>query len=264
MPDIQFPVAEMYAVNGIRLCVRSAGEGEPALILLHYYGGSSRTWHLVMDRLAGQRRCIAPDLRGWGDSEAPASGYAVEDMAEDIAQLAAVMGIGRYVLAGHSMGGKVAQALAARRPAGLEALTLVAPSPPTPEPISEGDLARLSAGYGDTQAARETLRRITALPLPVEEWDMAVQDTVCCSRAAWLSWLDQGSREDISACMSQINVPTQVLAGGADPVMHTDMLEREVVGRIAGAQLTVVPDTGHLSPLEVPDAIAEFLRHQRP
>lgn len=260
MLDSSFPVAQTYVVNGVRLNVRSAGAGEPALVLLHYYGGSSRTWHLVMQRLAGENRCIAPDLRGWGDSEAPASGYAVEDMAEDMAQLVGAMGVKRYVLAGHSMGGKVAQALASRYPAGLESLALVAPSPPTPEPMSDGDRARLAAGWADPQAARETLRRITALPLPIAEWDMAVEDAARCSQAAWLAWLNEGSREDIAARVSQINVPTEVLAGGADPVMRTAMLEREVVGRIAGARLTIAPGTGHLSPLEAPDAVADFLR----
>src|SRR3954469_3094878 len=100
------------------------GCGDRTLVFLHYFAGSSRAWAPVIDRLADDHRCIAPDLRGFGTADAPATGYAVNDYANDVAALIGALDIGRHVLVGHSMGGKIALALAARRPPGLEALVL--------------------------------------------------------------------------------------------------------------------------------------------
>ena len=112
--------------------VRDQGQGEPALVFLHYWGGSSRTWDLVIDRLKTDFHCVAYDQRGWGDSDRPETGYSLEDLAKDAESLIRTLELDRYILIGHSMGGKVAQLLASKRPPGLEALILVAPSPPTP------------------------------------------------------------------------------------------------------------------------------------
>jgi len=63
--------------------VLEAGSGEPALLFLHYCGGSARTWNAVTLRLSTDLRCIAYDQRGWGESDAPAQGYSIQDSALD-------------------------------------------------------------------------------------------------------------------------------------------------------------------------------------
>ena len=238
------------------------GRGDPALVFLHYYAGSSRAWDFVVAELEATHRCIAVDLRGFGNSDAPPTGYTVADSADDVAALVAALGLEPYVRVGHSMRGKIAMARAARRPPGLAALVLVAPSPPTPEPMSEATRTHLLTHYGDRAAAIETAQRITVRPLAPPVFAQVVQDSLRTSHPAWDAWLLDGSREDISAAMPQVHVPTLVVAGGEDPVMHRPMLEREVRDRIAGAQMTVVPGVGHLSPLEAPASIAAHLREQ--
>jgi pimeloyl-ACP methyl ester carboxylesterase len=114
--------------NGIQLNVRDEGKGEPSLLFLHYWGGSSRTWDSVINSLKTDFRCVAHDHRGWGESDKPETGYSVHDLAEDAEALTQTLGLKRYVLIGHSMGGKAAQLLATKRPVGLEALILVAPA----------------------------------------------------------------------------------------------------------------------------------------
>jgi len=57
--------------------------GELALVFLHYWGGSSRTWDAVVDDLSREYRTVATDHRGWGDSEAPEDGYRIADLAAD-------------------------------------------------------------------------------------------------------------------------------------------------------------------------------------
>jgi len=250
--------------NGVSLHVEersdpSQPEDSPTLVFLHYFGGSSQAWHLVMDRLGENYRCIAPDLRGFGDSEAPGTGYAVADGANDIAALAAALGLKSYVLVGHSMGGKIALALAARRPLGLRSLILLAPSPPTPEPMREEDRARLLRTHGDERAALETAAKITAVSLPDASLRQVVKDNLRSSPVAWAAWLEHGSREDISPQMSAITVPVLVVAGEADAVLPPKLLERELVGRIKQAKMVVVPRTGHLSPWEAPVPISDII-----
>ena len=107
------------------------GSGEPALVFLHYWGGSARTWNTVIQQLSTDFRCVAYDQRGWGGSDAPPQGYSLWDLTLDARQIVQALGLRRFVLVGHSMGGKIAQLLASQQPPGLEGLVLVAPATPT-------------------------------------------------------------------------------------------------------------------------------------
>lgn len=234
----------------------------PALVFLHYFGGSSRAWTKVIERLSNEHRCIAPDLRGFGDSDAPVADYKLSDSAGDVAALIEALQLERYILVGHSMGGKIALSFAAKQPRGLESLILVAPSPPTPEPIPEDERARLLATHGERRAAEETLRKITAHPLPADLFETVIEDNLRSSKQAWRAWLEDESRADISASVPDIAVPTLIVSGAADQAIPTMLLEREVVPRIKRARITVVPDAGHLLPLEVPQLLAELIRAQ--
>jgi len=251
-------------VNGIGLNVVERGEsaahgGRPALVFLHYFGGSSRAWSGVIDRLEGEYACVAPDLRGFGDSEAPPTGYTVSDYADDVIALVCLLGIERYVLVGHSLGGKIALLVAARAAPGLASLVLLAPSPPTPEPMMETERARLLTSHASRAASEETARQIIALPLTPSLHDQIIEDNLRSSLPAWQAWLEGGSRENISAHMGNIRTPLLVVSGTSDRVMPAHHLEREIVRRIPGTRMVTVPEAGHLLPLEAPAAIADLI-----
>lgn len=249
-------------VNGLSFHVSDTGAGHPALVFLHYFGGSARTWQPVIDRLAPRFRCLAIDLRGWGDSESAPTGYAVADMAGDVQGILTTLNLPRFVLVGHSMGGKAAQVLAARAVPGLEKLLLIGPSPLSPEPMSDDDRAEMRAAWGDADAARKTLDTIAKLPLSEAWQQQVIEDNLRASREAWEAWAGLGSREDLSSLAAQIALPTAVLAGEHDPVLSLAVLTREVTKRIPGATQTVLPGAGHLMPLEAPDAVAEWIADQ--
>jgi 3-oxoadipate enol-lactonase len=67
--------------------------------------------------------------------------------------------------------------------------------------------------------------------------------------------------EDISSAVLNINVPTLVLAGENDQVEGVATLEQELIPRICDAQMKLIPRSGHISPLEVPDVIATGIRN---
>ena len=250
-----------YTIGGLGLNLFEAGQGEKTLLFLHYFGGSSRTWEPVIMALAADYRCLALDSRGWGDSDAvPEADCRVEDMASDVAGIIAALGLTRYTLIGHSMGGKAAQLHAASRPQGLEQLLLVASSPLSPEPMTGDARAKMRAAYGSERESRQTLTQIARLPLTPETENAIVADNLRASQAAWQAWADLGSRQDLSAFASQITVPTHVLSGTGDVVLSPDVLKREIVARIPGATQATVPDAGHLLPLEAPNTVADWIR----
>src|SRR5579864_1872869 len=76
-------IAMDIRTRGTRIHVREQGDGKLALLFLHYWGGSCRTWDGVVGELSSQYRTIATDHRGWGDSDAPNHGYTIADLAND-------------------------------------------------------------------------------------------------------------------------------------------------------------------------------------
>lgn len=107
--------------NGARFHVASTGQG-PALLLLHGWPEFWLTWEPVMVLLAGRFRLIAPDLRGFGDSDKPDGPFGPEGHAGDLLALLAALGIERAGVVGHDVGGAVMQALARRAPERLAGL----------------------------------------------------------------------------------------------------------------------------------------------
>lgn len=110
--------------NGIRLHYMIAGDGDP-VFLLHGWPLSAEMWRGVMAELAKSHTVIAPDLRGAGYSDKPASGYDKVTMSDDIHALAEGLGFGRYSVVGYDIGGMVAYPLAARHRDAVEKLVIV-------------------------------------------------------------------------------------------------------------------------------------------
>ena len=137
---------------------------------------------------------------------------------------------------------------------------LVAPSPPTAEPIAADARARLLAGHGDLKAAESTADAIVGRRLAPTLRARVVADTPRTSSAARRAWLERGSREDISGLAPALAVPTLVVAGGSDRTIPAELLAREVVPRVAAARLAVVPGAGHLLPIEAPALLAALIR----
>lgn len=121
-----------------------SGAGETALVYLHYFGGSSNTWSQVIDKLNDDFHCIAIDLQGFGASQSSGKELSVSGNAQSVADVIETLQLKKYVLIGHSMGGKIALSLASRKAFGLEKLILIAPSPATPEPMNIKERAQLA------------------------------------------------------------------------------------------------------------------------
>ena len=241
----------------------------PTLVLLHYWGGSTGTWAALVECLPG-RDIITLDFRGWSRSRDLPGPYTLRQLAVDTLASIADAALSDYVLVGHSMGGKVAQLVAAGRPAGLRGLVLVASGPAKPAanitPEYQQDLAHAYDSDETIAWARDHV--LTALPLSDVAKARVLRDSRASSSAARTEWPLHGIAEDVVEYTRKINAPTLVVAGEHDQVEPIEVLRDKLVPYLVGAKLVVVPQTGHLIPLEAPerlaDVITEFAATLRP
>ena len=143
---------------------------------------------------------------------------------------------------------------------GLCGLVLVAPSPPSPTVLSEEQRESLLHAYDSSESiafVRDDV--LTALPLSDARKIQVIEDSLRGAPQARRARPTEIMLEDIRSDVANINVPTLVLSGDHDQVDTTETLRREVLPRIAGARLEVLPGAGHLSMLESPEAIARAI-----
>lgn len=236
------------------------GDGAPALVFLHYWGGSSRTWAPVMERLSTSRHCVALDFRGWGDSSKGAADHSLDTLADDVIEVIRMLGLAEFHLVGHSMGGKVAQLVAARRPERLRGLILFAPAPPMPLDVPQ-DVREAYVGlYQSREGAEVVLRNLTPHHLPEVFREQVIDDTLRGSAGAKEEWPLRGMTTDISAETAQITVPVHVIAGSDDAVEPEASLRAAFARVLRQVDFTVIPGVGHIAPLEAPSALAEAIR----
>lgn len=199
---------------GVRLGYRDAGDpAAPPVVLLHGGRATGERWEPVLAELAGRYRVLAPDQRGHGASR-PADGHGFGRMRDDLPAFAAALGLRRFCLVGHSMGGTVAILAAERYPELLSGLVLV----DTPPPRGTGDWPDPERPAGD---------------LPYD-WE-AVLAVFAGLRAPDPAWWDD---------LPTITAPTLVIGGGPTSHVPQDLLA-EAAGRIPGAAFTTVDGAGH-------------------
>jgi pimeloyl-ACP methyl ester carboxylesterase len=140
-------------VNGAAgtLAVNDGGRGDPPVVLVHSLAGNSAQWAGQLEHLRPNHRAIALDLRGHGASEAPKDhDYSIPAMARDIEAVVDMLGLRKFILVGHSMGGGAALAYAGSHPDRVAGLLLVDPigdGTQIPSAEAKGFLEGFEANY---------------------------------------------------------------------------------------------------------------------
>ena len=243
------------------------------MLLLHAFPLSADQWLPQLTRVAPGWRAIAPDHRGFHGT-GPAFGMSdepvtMETYAADALELLAHLGVERTAVAGLSMGGYVAMALARLAPQRLDALVL-ADTRATAD-TEEGRAGRdrmidLAQRDGAAGVAREMLPKLLGETTRKEQPHIA-DDVRRLATANGPQAIDEAihalmTRPDSSPALARIAVPTLVVVGEED-VLTPQTDAQFLAGGIQGSELVVVPRAGHLSNIEAPDvfsaALAEFL-----
>ncbi|MBC8140417.1 MAG: alpha/beta hydrolase [Armatimonadetes bacterium] len=239
-----------------------AGATPRDILLVHGFPASGGTFAALAEiMLLGASdatlRLVAPDLRGYGDSDKPATGYTCDRFAADVSEVATALNLRDYLLVGHSMGGKIAQIVAATKPAELDALALITPGLLAPS-LSLPDLADRLAAHSDAAKTRALLSGWAAHPLDANDEEAVTADGLRVGADAWRGWLETMRGEDFAAHAARIAVPTLVIGAGKDP-QRTEAELQGVVESIAGAKYARLPMSGHLPHLEDPVTLAMTL-----
>ncbi len=256
------------------------------MVLLHGFPQTGHMWRKVMPALAERYTVVAPDLRGYGDSDRPPAGYDKRRMAADIADLIQALGLGTVLLVGHDRGARVAHRFALDHSGHLTRLVLldIAPTYDVFERLDQRSARRvwhwlfhlvpdlpeaLTAGREEIYL-RYCFKAWSFNPAAIEE--EAVQEYLRCfrqpgaMRAAFDDYRAGGTidlEQDAADRGKKVGAPTLVLWGGSRQAQSADMLTvwKERCERVEGH---AVPDCGHFIPEEQPaaviDAILKFVR----
>ncbi len=281
MPELEGVQHHLLDVRGARLHVAELGSGPP-VVLLHGWPQHWWTWRAIMPLLADRHRVIAPDLRGFGWSEATPRGYRKDELADDVAGVLDALGIERAHLVGHDWGGIVGFLVCLNHPDRIERFVPmntghVWPTLPLrriPKQLGgfsyQGVLASPLIGPR-VGASRLVLRKIfglisdqtDAVLEPFDEFAArfadpararAVQQVyrtfVLYEYPAWL----RGRYRD-----RRLTTPALWLHGADDPVI-TPGLFKDIGEHADDVRIAYLEDCGHFPQEEQPALVAEHLR----
>lgn len=266
--------SQFIEINGLSVHVKTMGQGEPVIILLHGFGASLYSWQAVMEPLSRLGTVIAFDRPAFGLTGRPLSWEGQNPYGPE-AQVALVTGlldhfnIQQAVLVGNSAGGTVAMQTTLAHPERVSALVLVDPAVyggggapawvrpllATPQMRRLGPLVARQiqvrgprlidlAWYDPSRIQPETIE-LYKKPLLVENWDKALWEMTLASRASSLE-----NRLD------EFSLPILVITGEDDRIVPTADTLR-LAGELPNANLVVIASAGHVPHEEQP---AEFMQ----
>lgn len=244
--------------TGVRL--RYAEQGAPtgpAVVLLHGYSDSWFSWSLVLPLLPDSLHVLALDLRGHGESDRPADGYAMRDLAADVIALLDAQGIASATVVGHSMGSLVAQQVALAAPERVGRLVLVGSGTTGRRIAGVAELEAEVNGLGDpvSTAFVRTFQESTVYgALPAGFLDRAVAESEKLPARVWRGLMAGMLAVDPPSRLGALGIPVLVLWGDHDTVFPRPEQDA-LLHLLPGATLTVYRETGHALHWERP---AEF------
>jgi pyruvate dehydrogenase E2 component (dihydrolipoamide acetyltransferase) len=255
------PLVQTAEVGGRKVSYAGIGEDGDVVLLIHGYGGDRNSWLFLQEPLAARYRVYALDLPGHGTSAKDVGDGSVGVLADAVVGVLDAIGAEQAHLAGHSMGGAVALAVAARDPARIRSLTQIAPSGFGRE-INVGYLR----GFADAQTRRE-LKPVVSQLFADESLvtRQVVDDLLAYKRLdgvdqalhALLGMLLEGDAQqagpsnpaDSAAAVAALGgaVPVTVVWGSADRIIPPAQAQA-----VAGADRRIVEGAGHMPHMERP------------
>jgi non-heme chloroperoxidase len=246
--------------SGITLdYVEQGDRSGPALVLLHGYTDSWRSFGPLLAALPRDLRAIALSLRGHGDSDKPRSRYDVAELAADVVELLDRLKVEDAVIVGHSMGSLVAQRIAIDHPTRTRGLVLIGAfkslkGNPGATALWDDAVAALQDPV-PASFVRDFQQSTLARAVPPNFFEMVVMESLDVPAHVWRSALRSLLDTDFSAERAKITAPTLIVWGDKDGFSSREEQEALKTG-IAGAGLIIRPDAGHAPHWEEPLAVA--------
>ncbi len=253
--------------GGADLAVEVRGEGSP-ILFIHGFPFDRTMWRHQLAGLSRWKR-IAPDLRGAGASSAPPDGYSVARYADDIVKVLDTLELERAVVCGLSLGGYILFELLRRHAGRVRAAVFCntkASADSAEARRGRDEMAALAERGGAAAVAEKLVPQVLAAATVAAQPDVVAHVREMINRTPIPGLVGAlralRDRPDSTPMLGSIGVPALVVAGEEDKIAPPDVM-RAMAEAIPGAQFAVIPEAGHLAPLEQPLAtsriVADFL-----
>jgi 3-oxoadipate enol-lactonase/4-carboxymuconolactone decarboxylase len=246
--------------KGLAVHVQLEGpEGAPVVLLLHSLGTSLHVWDDQAKALARHFRVVRPDLRGHGLTAVPPGPYSIAEMARDVLAVMDAIGVGSAHVAGLSIGGMVAQSLAAQAPERVASLILCDTAMAIAPPEMWRERAGIARGKGLEPLADPVMARwVTPGFMGRPEAAGLRAMLLRTAPEGYAGAAEAIAAADLSGDTKRLRLPTLVLVGERDEA--TPLTSAEALrGAIAGAVLEVLPNAAHIPTVETPDAVSSAM-----
>jgi len=251
--------ADINLSTGVRLHYAEQGpaQGTP-MILLHGYSDSWFSYSLVLSALARDRRVYALDLRGHGNSDRPASGYAMRDLADDVVAFMDAKAIARATIVGHSMGGFVAQQVALAAPQRVSALVLMGTGTAPRNFVGLDQFEKFVKDLSDPVPdafARDFQMSTIQAPVSQAFIDRAVAESLKLPARVWREIMAGLMAYEPAVALGRSRIPTLVVHGLKDPYISS--AEADSLAAMVGTTRVVkYANAGHAMHWEHPGVVA--------
>lgn len=249
--------------NGIDIAYDSQGSGERTVILIHGYSFAKEVWSRTMPHLSEDWRVIAYDIRGFGDSTKPESGYDYPTMAEDLRLFMDALEIDEAVLIGHSMGGILIQDFTVTYPERVTGLVLANVHARNRPPLGMNDdfQATIDA-WGDAETNREIFEGFTPVffkPENLEEGDLdeLISMNVKSGTAALKQALETIFTTEAMSAETWENISMPVLIAATTNDVIPCGTEGWLLDSLPRSDIAIFKRVGHTPMWEKPRAFAE-------
>lgn len=251
MPHVQLPEFTMH--------YHEHGTGPEPIVFVHGFISTYSWWLPTLDRLPEDDvHAYAVDLRACGESEQIETGHTIGQHAEDLHAFANALGLERFTLVGHSLGGGIAMQYAVNHQDRLKALVLVDPLAPYGTTLSPDIAAWTNAQQGNPEGIRMLVLGAFATPPTGAYLDRLVDEGVRWGKPIYLGMMDDMARFRVVDRLGELTVPSLVTWGDKDGVIPFPAIV-ETFTKIPGCSLEVWHGVGHSGPIEVPDRFAPLL-----
>jgi non-heme chloroperoxidase len=249
----------LTASDGVELAYRTFGTGSTNVVLVHGWMVSGAAYDDLLAALGTEGlRLIVPDLRGSGRSGSADGTYTIEQYAKDVIAVADAAGAKTFALVGHSMGGQIAQWIAATWPARVTGAALLCPVPASGMTLPD-DARGLFFTSAQNREMQKTILGLACKELPEAARERLLDDAGKilpeCIQGAFTSWTGASFADKLG----EIRAPVLVV-GTDDPFFPQEFLRSAVVSRIPRASLVYLPGPGHYPGSERPRETAAIVR----
>lgn len=243
---------------------RRSGTGGP-VILIHGVGADLEMWEPVAARLAEDHDVLRYDMQGHGGSAKPLGPYQLDDFVDQLRRLADGLGLPRFVLAGFSMGGLVAQAFALAESTRVERLVLlntVFDRSPQERAAVESRVRDVLNGGHEAGIAAAIERWFTPgfrarWPEAIDAIRRRMESNDLPAYAAAYG-LFATADQALATQLGHIQIPTTVVTGAEDR-RSTAAMAMAMAERLPRGRCLIIPGQRHMTPLEVPGLVAELI-----